>query len=94
MTVTGVEGLRQAALISAKNAHLLAKKLEAKGFEILSRNFLNEFVVKVINADAFLANLQENNILGGIKIDKNRVLVCVTEMNSLEDIEKYEYFAV
>ena len=72
----------------------LAQKLIDKGFELQSKNFFNEFVLKVNNSDQFLANLKENNILGGLKLDDNRILVCVTEMNTEEEINNYEYFAV
>lgn len=94
LSLMGKEGLRQVAMMSAKNAHLLAQKLQDKGFDIRTKNFFNEFVVKVNNADEFLLNLKENNILGGIKLDEQRVLVCATEMNSEEEIDNYEYFAV
>ncbi len=94
LTVMGLKGLRQAALLSAQNAHTLAEKLTDKGFELQSKNFFNEFVLKVSNANEFLSNLKDNKILGGIKLDDNRVLVCVTEMNTDEEIENYVYFAV
>ena len=94
MTLLGERGLRQVALLSAKNAHTLAKKLQDKGFDIRTKNFFNEFIVKVNNADAFLANLKENNVLGGIKLDEQKVLVCATEMNTDEEIDNYAYFAV
>ena len=94
LTLMGTQGLKQVALLSANKAHKLAQKLMDKGFELQSKNFFNEFVLKVNNADEFLNNLKENKILGGIKLDDNRVLVCVTEMNTDEEIENYEYFAV
>lgn len=94
LTVMGEEGLTQVALMSSQNAHRLAEKLQDKGFEVLNKDFFNEFVVKVNNADEFLSNLKENKILGGIKLDENKVLVCVTELNTDEDIANYEYFAV
>lgn len=94
LTLLGERGLRQVALLSAKNAHTLAKKLQDKGFDIRTKNFFNEFIVKVNNADAFLANLKENNVLGGIKLDEQKVLVCATEMNTDEEIDNYAYFAV
>ncbi len=94
LTVMGKEGFRQAAFLCAKKAHELAERLQDKGFDIRSKNFFNEFIVKINNADAFLANLKENKILGGVKLDENRILVCVTEMNTDEEIEMYEYFAV
>lgn len=93
LTVMGREGLKQVALLSSSNAHKLAEKLQDKGFDVLSKNFFNEFVIKVNNSDEFLSNLKNNNILGGIKIDANKVLVCATELNTDEDIKNYGYFA-
>ena len=94
LSLLGYEGLKQVALLSVNNAHKLAQKLIDKGFELQSKNFFNEFVLIVKNADEFLNNLRDNKILGGIKLDDNRVLVCVTEMNTDEEINNYEYFAV
>lgn len=94
LSLLGYEGLKQVALLSVNNAHKLAQKLMDKGFELQSKNFFNEFVLMVNNAEDFLNNLKENKILGGIKLDDNRVLVCVTEMNTDEEINNYEYFAV
>ena len=94
LTLLGEKGLRQVAMLSAQKAHKLAQKLKDKGFEICNKTFFNEFVLKVSNSDEFLANLKENKILGGIKLDEHRVLVCVTEMNTDEEINNYEYFAV
>ena len=89
MTLLGYEGLKQVALLSANNAHKLAQKLMDKGYELQSKNFFNEFVLKVDSSDKFLDNLKQNKILGGLKIDDNRVLVCATEMNTDDEIESY-----
>lgn len=94
LTLLGAQGLKQVAVKSASNARKLADKLLQKGFELQSKNFFNEFILKVNNADEFLANLKENNILGGLKLDNNRILICVTEMNTDEEIDNYAYFAV
>ena len=40
-------------------------------------------------AKEFFEKLKEANILGGIKIDENRILVCTTEMNTEEDLKNY-----
>ena len=71
------------------NAHKLSEMLEQKGIKTLNKNFFNEFVIKVENSDEFLSKLKLNNILGGIKLNNNNILVCATEMNSEEEIEKY-----
>ena len=55
----------------------------------MNKNFFNEFVLEVNNADEFLSKLKSNNILGGLKLDDNKILVCATEMNTEEEIEEY-----
>lgn len=89
LSVMGEKGFKQAGYLSAKNAHLLADKLKAKGVKILTDKFFNEFVIVVDNADKFLANLKEHHILGGIKLDDTKILVATTEMNSEDEIENY-----
>ncbi len=89
LSVMGSKGFRQASYLSTKNAHILADKLKEKGYKILNTNFFNEFVLEVPNADDFLARLENNNILGGIKLDDKKILVATTEMISDEDIDLY-----
>lgn len=89
LSVMGNKGFRQASYLSTKNAHILADKLKEKGYKILNTNFFNEFVLEVPNADDFLAKLESNNILGGIKLDDKKILVATTEMTSDEDIDLY-----
>lgn len=89
LSVMGDKGFRQASYLSTKNAHILADKLKEKGYKILNTNFFNEFVLEVPNADDFLARLENNNILGGIKLDDKKILVATTEMTSDEDIDLY-----
>lgn len=89
LSLLGEEGFRQVGLLSANNAHLLSKGLAKKGYKTLNKFFYNEFVLEVNNADEFLLKAKNNNILAGIKLDNNRVLVCATEMNTIEEIERY-----
>lgn len=89
LSVMGNKGFRQASYLSTKKAHILADKLKEKGYKILNTNFFNEFVLEVPNADDFLAKLENNNILGGIKLDDKKILVATTEMISDEDIDLY-----
>lgn len=89
LSVMGNKGFRQASYLSTKNAHILADKLKEKGYKILNTNFFNEFVLEVPNANDFLARLESNNILGGIKLDDKKILVATTEMISDEDIDLY-----
>ena len=89
LSVMGNKGFRQASYLSTKNAHILADKLKEKGYKILNTNFFNEFVLEVPNADDFLTRLENNNILGGIKLDDKKILVATNEMISDEDIDLY-----
>ncbi len=89
LSVMGNKGFRQASYLSTKNAHILADKLKEKEYKILNTNFFNEFVLEVPNADDFLTRLENNNILGGIKLDDKKILVATTEMISDEDIDLY-----
>lgn len=89
LSVMGEKGFKQAGYLSAKNAHKLSEKLQAKGVKVLNKNFFNEFTIGVENSDEFLSKLKASNILGGIKLDEHRILVAATEMNTDEEIEKY-----
>ena len=89
LSLLGEKGFRQAGYLSAKNAHLLSEKLSLHGVKTLNKNFFNEFVIEVPDADVFLAKLKEKNILGGLKLDDKKILVAATEMNTDEEIELY-----
>ena len=89
LSLVGELGFRQTGVMSANLAHKLAEALKNKGIPVLNTNFFNEFVIKVNNAQEFLDKLKQYNILGGIKLDENRILVCATEMNSQDEIELY-----
>ena len=40
-------------------------------------------------SDEFLAFMKQDNILAGTKLDEKRILVCATELNDKDEIEKY-----
>ena len=89
LSLLGKNGFRQAGYLSTKQANKLSEKLTKKGIPTLNTNFFNEFVIKVKDADKFLEKLKLAGILGGIKLDSEKILVATTEMISDEDIEKY-----
>ena len=89
LSLLGEKGFRQAGYLSAKNAHKLSEKLSLHGVKTLNKNFFNEFVIEVPDADVFLAKLQAQNILGGLKLNSKNVLVAATEMNTDEEIDLY-----
>lgn len=89
LTLLGEEGFRQASYLSARRAHQLSDKLTEKGINTLNKQFYNEFVIEVEDADNVLAKLKANGIIGGLKLDEQKILVAATEMNTEEDIEAY-----
>ena len=85
----GSEGLKQAASLSASKAHYMAGELSGLGFKVISDDFFNEFVTESDKDTAvILEALEEKGILGGLPLDKNKILWCCTEMNSKEDIDE------
>ena len=64
LTLLGEEGFRQASYLSAKRAHQLSEKLAEKGIKTLNKQFFNEFVIEVENADKVLSQLKQNLIKG------------------------------
>ena len=85
----GKTGLLNIAQKSYDNAHLLADKLKEIGFEVENKEFFDEFTLNVGHTDGFLKHLKQENILAGVKLDNQRILVSVSELNTLEEIEKY-----
>lgn len=89
LSLVGEKGFKEIGILSANMAHALSKMLCGKGIRTLTKNFFNEFVIEVDDADKFLEKLKNENILGGIKLDSKRILVCATEMNTEEDLINY-----
>ena len=89
----GKTGLLKIAQKSYDNAHKLANLLQENGFEIENKDFFDEFTLNVGMSEKFLAFLKEENILAGTKLDGQRILVSVSELNTNEEIENYIKFA-
>ncbi len=89
LSLVGEKGFKQTGIMSANIAHALSRMLGGKGIKTITKNFFNEFVIEVDDADRFLANLKDAGILGGIKLDKTKILVCATEMNTEEEVLNY-----
>ena len=89
LALMGKKGFSQVAYLSAKNAQILAKGLKEKGYTILNYDFFNEFILEVENADKFISKLKENNIIAGYKLSDKQILVCTTEMNTIDEINDY-----
>jgi glycine dehydrogenase subunit 1 len=93
----GKSGLRKVAELCYHKAHYAANRLSAlPGYELLSeRPFFKEFPLRcprpVSEINEYL--LDEWGIVGGYDLERNyphmanTMLVCVTEMNSKEEID-------
>jgi glycine dehydrogenase subunit 1 len=91
LALMGRNGLGTVAKLSYGRAHLLQEKLEGLGFKTLNNSpFYNEFLVKTPRPSSdVLADLFEHGIQGGLKIDSDKLLICCTEMNTIQDIERF-----
>jgi glycine dehydrogenase subunit 1 len=98
LSLLGKHGLRQVAELCYHKAHFTANSINAiSGFKVLSETpFFHEFVVRCPTAVSEInSHLLDHAILGGydLSIDyptlQNHMLVAVTEMNSLEQIEQF-----
>ena len=89
LSLLGKNGIKQAAFLSSKNAHILAENIKKKGYNVINQDFFNEFVIEVDNADCFIKKLKQNNILAGYKLNSKQILVCCTETNTKEELENY-----
>lgn len=89
LSLLGEKGFKEANILSANTAHALSKMLNGKGVRTMNKNFFNEFVVEVEDSERYLTKLKDANILGGVKLDDRRVLICATEMNTEEEILDY-----
>lgn len=92
LALMGQKGLKEVNEIGYSGAHYLADELCSTGcFELAYPNkpFLNEFVVKTsLDIDGLQKECANQGILAGVKIAEDRLLLCVTEMRSKEEIDK------
>lgn len=98
MSLLGKHGLRQVAELCYHKAHYAAKSIASiPGYQLWSKSpFFNEFVVECpLSAAEVNGQLLERNIIAGYDLGqdnpdlKNHLLVAVTEMNTIEDIDMF-----
>ena len=95
LALMGRTGLTRVAKLSYGRAHLLQSKLSALGFQTLNNlPFYNEFLMKTPRpSKTIMANLFEHGICGGLDLGEDRLLICCTEMNTVQDINDFAYVA-
>ena len=97
----GKTGLQEIALQNFQKSHYVKQKLATiPGYQILNKKpTYNEFLVKCPNVNKLIEQCKQENLLPPLIISKyfpdmkDIVLVCVTESNSREDIEKFIHAA-
>jgi glycine dehydrogenase subunit 1 len=96
LALMGKEGLMKVAHLCLQKSHYLEKQLtDITGIESASGHpFFKEFVIKLpIASDQILPKLQEENILGGIRLKRfgyeNHLLIAVTEKRSKHEMDSY-----
>jgi glycine dehydrogenase subunit 1 len=92
LALMGRKGLINVAKLSYSRAHLLQNKLKSIGFEALNKKpFYNEFYMKVPSGslENISSKLLKNGIHGGLDLDEDKILICCTELNTVQDIESY-----
>ena len=93
----GGTGLRKIATQNFQKAHYVKKKLQKiPGYEVLNNKpTYNEFIVKCPDIDSLIQECKKLNLLPPLPLSKyypemkDVALVCVTESNSRESIEKF-----
>jgi glycine dehydrogenase subunit 1 len=93
----GRTGLKEIALQNIQKTHYLKKGLsKIPGYEILNKKpTYNEFLLKCPDINFLTTQCKENDLLPPLKLShyypnmKDIVLVCVTEMNSKQSLDKF-----
>ncbi len=93
LAAMGKRGLRQVAELCYHKAHYAADAIgKIKGYSILQKPFFKEFVVRCPVAPCQINEvLFQKGIIGGLDISHmldNSMLLCVTEVNTKQDIDK------
>jgi glycine dehydrogenase subunit 1 len=96
LSAMGKNGMRKVAELNYHKAHYAADQIDKlQGYKVLrDKAFFNEFVVKcLVPVKDINATLIENGIIGGYDLSQDyptmpdHMLLCVTEMNSKDEID-------
>ena len=88
LATIGPKGLKQVATLCTSKAHYLADRFEEIGLmKAYDKEFFHEFVTTCPYADQLLDAMEDNGILGGLKLSDTEILWCCTELNAKEDMD-------
>ncbi|MBD3194806.1 MAG: aminomethyl-transferring glycine dehydrogenase subunit GcvPA [Candidatus Lokiarchaeota archaeon] len=93
----GSKGLKKVAYNNIQKSNYVKRKIDKlNNFSVLNQKpTYNEFLIKSPNIDRFLDLCEQDNLLAPLKISiyypemENTALVCITEENSIEDIQLF-----
>lgn len=90
LAAMGADGLAEVARQCMSKAHYLKGRLSEIGFKpVYDTEFFHEFVTSCpTDSSDILKKLEDNGILGGLPLDGNRILWCVTEKNTKDDMDR------
>ncbi|WP_010260335.1 aminomethyl-transferring glycine dehydrogenase subunit GcvPA [Treponema primitia] len=90
LSVMGEQGFAELSLQCHSKAVYAAEQISAlPGFSLEYKGeFFNEFVTACPDAGKTLAALEKRDILGGYPLSNKRILWCVTELNTKEEIDE------
>lgn len=89
LSANGKEGLKEVANQCVSKAHYMADEIsKLNGYKLkYNGEFFNEFVVtSTVPTSKITTVLKKSGILSGLALNDNDMLWCVTEMNTVEDI--------
>ena len=91
MSLLGEVGFKKLAKINHLQACKLADRLsKINGVEIETPNFFNEFTVSLSkDSQEVVDSLAYEDIIAGLAVDGNKLIVCATELTSDSDIEAF-----
>ncbi|HRK97137.1 MAG TPA: aminomethyl-transferring glycine dehydrogenase subunit GcvPA [Alphaproteobacteria bacterium] len=84
----GEQGLKDLASLNHARACQLADALsQINGIKIINQNFFNEFVIELpLSSEKFIQDMALKNVIAGLPLEENKVLVTATEMTTDQDI--------
>ena len=91
LSLMGADGLREVNNMSYAAAVYAAEKIESETTARLTfadKPFLNEFVITTPNVDKIITKGIEQDILAGVKIASDRLMLAFTEMRTKQQIDK------
>ncbi|MFA6375537.1 MAG: aminomethyl-transferring glycine dehydrogenase subunit GcvPA [Bacilli bacterium] len=92
LSLVGKRGIKEIAQRAYNNAHYFEEKLlkTKKFIKVSNHPFFKEFVLEYLgDIDKLNQELLNNNILNGLNIGNNKLLLCATETKTVKEINDY-----